>query len=55
MSQDRYTSRFSTKLPAERKNKWKFKKELKDWAKDKFLKHISDQEKQYLRDEFGTK
>ena len=25
-------------------NKWKFSKRLKNWAKAKFLKHISDKE-----------
>ena len=35
MSQDEHTSE---------KNKWKFSKKLKHWAKVKFLKHISEQE-----------
>ena len=44
MSQDKHTSsRFSTKSSAI-KNKWKFRKQLRKWAKGKFLKHISDQE-----------
>ena len=44
MSQDEHTSsRFSTKSSA-KKNKWEFSKQLKKWAKGKFLKHFSDQE-----------
>ena len=44
MFQDKHTSsRFSTKS-SEKKNKWKFSKQLKNWSKAKFLKHISDQE-----------
>ena len=44
MSQDKHTSsRFSTKSSA-KKNKWKFRKQFKKWAKRKFLKHISNQE-----------
>ena len=44
MSQDEPTSpRFSTKSSV-KKSKWKFSKQLKKWAKGKFLKHISDQE-----------
>ena len=34
---------FSTKSSA-KKNKGKFSKQLKKWAKAKFSKHISDQE-----------
>ena len=44
MSQDENTSsRFSTKLTV-KKSKWKFSKQLKKWAKGKYLKCISDQE-----------
>ena len=44
MSQDKHTSsRFSTKSSA-KKNKSKFRKQFKKWAKGKFLKHISNQE-----------
>ena len=44
MSQDGHTSsRFSTKSSA-KNNKQKFSKQLKKWAKGKYLKHISDQE-----------
>ena len=44
MFQDEHTSsRFSTKSSV-KKNKCKFSKELKKWAKSKFLKRISDQE-----------
>ena len=44
MSQDEHTSsRFSTKSSA-KKNTLIFSKQLKEWAKGKFLKHISDQE-----------
>ena len=44
MSQDKHASlMFSTKSSA-KKNKGKFSKQLKKWAKAKFSKHISDQE-----------
>ena len=44
MFQDEHTSsRFSTKSSV-KKNKWKFSKQLKKWARSKFLKRISDQE-----------
>ena len=43
MFQDKHTSsRFSAKSSA-KKNKWKFRKQLRKWAKGRFLKHISDQ------------
>ena len=44
MSHDEHTSsRLSTKSSV-KKSKCKFSKQLKKWAKGKFLKHISDQE-----------
>ena len=43
MSQDEHTSSRLSVMSSAKKNKWKFSKQLKKWAKGKFLKHISDQ------------
>ena len=40
---DHNSSRLSIKSSV-KKNKWKFRKQMKKFAKDKLLKHISDQE-----------
>ena len=44
MSQDEHTSSWFSAKSSAKNNKWKFCKQLKKWAKGKFLKHISDQE-----------
>ena len=44
MSLDEHTSSWFSIKSSGKKNKWKFSKQLKQWAKSKVLKHVSNQE-----------